>query len=97
VFDYSTGRMKPVADVDVPGLPVLKPMDIARQNDIREARVRARRASVAKQNKIIRMEKQAAQQREITQARQRDNRNRQKAINRKRAAEARKLYTSRFS
>lgn len=91
VFDYSTGRMKPVADVDVPGLPVLKPMDIARQNDIREARVRARRASVAKQNKIIRMEKQAAQQREITQARQRDNRNRQKAINRKRAAEARKL------
>ena len=91
VFDYSTGRMKPVADVDVPGLPVLKPMDIARQNDIREARVRNRRASVAKQNKITQMMKRAAQQQEIAEARQRDNRNRQIAINRKKATEVRRL------
>jgi len=91
VFDYSTGRMKPVRDTDLPGLPVLKPMDLARENDIRQARARGKAKQLAQQNKIAQLEKRDQMKRAIAEAGRRSALNQQKAINRKRAAEARQI------
>ena len=90
VFDYTTNKMKAIADTDLPGLPVLKPMNIRRQNEIRENRARNKKKELAQQNKIAKLAKQEEQRQAVAAAKLRNQRDRQQALNRKKAAQDRK-------